>query len=385
MDYAAQSAVARVTDPQGAPSVAPAVASTSIAEVLERLLAGHDLEASVVEDVFGRLFDGQLGPAQVAALAVAMRAKGETADELAAAAKALRARAKTLRPTHASVVVDTCGTGGDGAHTVNVSTMAAIVVAAAGATVAKHGNRAVSSRAGSADLIEALGIAVEPPAGNEPEIETFDARVRRAMDDARIGFLFAPRHHAAMRHAAPARRELGIRTLFNLLGPLANPGGATHQLVGVFENRRRPMIAEVLRQLGLRRVWVAHGHACEGAPRGLDEVSPAGETSITTLDDSGEMGETTITPRDAGLEPVPLHELAGGDARKNAAVAEALFAGEGSRAVRTAVVLNAACALVVAEVASDLREARERAEAALDRGDAARTLAAWRMHMQHER
>ena len=356
--------------------VSPVAPPVAFAEVLERLLAGHALDEGTVERVFGAIFDGALTPAQIAAFAVALRAKGESAAEIAAAARALRARATMIRPTLAegAPLIDTCGTGGDGAHTFNVSTVAAIVVAACGVTVAKHGNRAVSSRAGSADVIEALGIPIE---GAAPE---FDRRVRRAMEEVGIAFLFAPRHHGALRHAASVRRELGVRTVFNLLGPIANPAGATHQLVGVFDDRRRATIADVLRLLGGKQAWVVHAEACEGAPRGLDEVSPSGVTHVTELRADGSMIERSISPRDAGLEPVSLDALAGGSASDNAAIARSILEGERS-AARVAVVLNAACALVVAGITDDLRQARERAERAIDRGDARATLERWRATM----
>lgn len=343
--------------------------------VLERVLAGEDLDAAAVERVFGAILDGELTPAQIAGLAVALRAKGETADEIAAAARALRARASMVRPRlePGAPLLDTCGTGGDGASTINVSTVAAIVSAACGIAVAKHGNRAVSSRAGSADLVEALGIPLEGEG-------SFDARLQSAMERVGIAFLFAPRHHGALRHAAPVRRELGVRTIFNLLGPLANPAGATHQLVGVFDDRRRATFASVLKLLGTKGAWVVHGAPCEGAPRGLDEVSPSGPTFVTELRDDGSIQELVIEPSDAGLQPIALSSLAGGDREANARVAEAILAGERG-GPRDAVVLNVACALRVVGSASDLWEGRARAEEAIDRGDARRILEAWRAHM----
>jgi len=348
-------------------------------EILEQLLARQDLAPAAVEQVFGALFDGELTPAQIGALAVALRAKGETPVEIASAARALRSRAARIEPRVEGAIVDTCGTGGDGASTFNVSTVCAIVVAACGVAVAKHGNRAVSSRAGSADLIEALGVPID-----HDDRSSFDERLKRSIEEIGIAFLFAPRHHGALRHAAPVRRELGVRTVFNLLGPLANPGGATHHLLGLFDDRRRATFAEVLRLLGTKRAWIVHGHASEGAPRGLDEVSTATETNVTELRADGTIVETRIHPSDAGLEPVSLSALAGGDASDNARIAAAILDGE-RVPPRTAVVLNVACALVVAERARDLREGRERAEDALDRGDAKRVFEDWRAHMRGER
>ena len=339
-----------------------------VAPILEQLLAGRDLAPEAVEQVFGALFDGQLTGAQIGALAIALRAKGETPEEIAAAARALRSRALRIEPRVTGPIMDTCGTGGDGAATFNVSTATAIVVAACGVAVAKHGNRAISSRAGSADVLEAVGIRID----DVPE-----DTLRACIEEVGIAFLFAPRHHSALRHAAPVRRELGVRTIFNLLGPLSNPGGATHQLLGLFDDSRRKTFAEVLRLLGSKRAWIVHGEICEGAPRGLDEVSPTTTTRVTELHADGTIHERTIHPRDAGLEPIALSELAGGDGAENAQILLRLLSGERS-GVRTAVVLNVACALVVAERANDLRTGREMAEAALDRGDAQRTLDRWR-------
>ncbi len=344
--------------------------------MLERLLAGQDLEASVVERIFGAILDGELTGAQIAGLAVALRAKGETADEIAAAARALRSRASMVRPRldPGAPLLDTCGTGGDGASTINVSTVAAIVSAACGVAVAKHGNRAVSSRAGSAYMVEALGLPIDGP-------DDHDARLQSAMERVGIAFLFAPRHHGALRHAASVRRELGVRTIFNLLGPLANPAGATHQLLGVFDDKRRVTLASVLKLLGTKGAWIVHGSPCEGAPRGLDEVSPAGPTFVTELREDGSLHELVIEPGDAGLQPIELSSLAGGDGRANARVAEAILAGERG-GPRDAVVLNVACALRVVGSVSDLWEGRARAEEAIDRGDAKRILDAWRAHMR---
>jgi len=347
--------------------------------ILERLLSGSSLEAETVEHVFGAIFDGDLTSAQIAAFAIALRNKGETPEEIAAAARALRARASMIRPDLAKGVplLDTCGTGGDGASTFNVSTVAAIVVASCGVVVGKHGNRAVSSKSGSADLVEALGIPLDSPAPD------FDARVKRSIEEVGIGFLFAPRHHGALRHAAATRRELGVRTIFNLLGPIANPAGATHQLLGIYDGSRREMVAEVLRLLGTKRAWVVHAVPSDESPRGLDEVSPSGMTKVSELRPDGTIRELSVVPEDAGLVRVPLSALRGGDAKDNVAIAHAVLAGEKSPA-RTAVVLNAACALVVAEKTTDLKEGRARAEAAIDSGNAARTLKRWKSMMLDE-
>jgi anthranilate phosphoribosyltransferase len=256
-------------------------------------------------------------------------------------------------------VLDTCGTGGDSSGSFNVSTVVAIVVAACGVRVAKHGNRAVSSSCGSADVLEALGVRLDQDA----------TQIRRSVRDVGIGFLFAPHHHAALRHAAAVRRELGARTIFNLLGPLSNPAGATHQLVGVYDATLVPVLAEVLGRLGLKRAWVVHG---EG---GLDEVSPAGETRVAEWDGHA-VRERTVTPADFGLAPAALAELAGGDAPTNATMVRSVLRGDAG-APRTAVLMGAGAALAMAWGTDDLRGTTARAAAAIDDGSAARLLERW--------
>jgi anthranilate phosphoribosyltransferase len=249
------------------------------------------------------------------------------------------------------VLVDTCGTGGDGAGTFNISTLAALVVAGAGVPVAKHGNRSVSSRCGSADLLAALGIGLEaaPPV------------LERVLREAGIAFLFAPLLHGAMKHAAAVRRELGVRTVFNLLGPLTNPAGARHQLLGVYDPARVETLAEVLRELGSERAMVVHGD-------GLDEIALSGETRVAELRD-GAVRVYTVGPEDAGLARCRRRDLLGGDAAHNAGIARRLLQGEpGPR--RDAVVLNAAAALVVAGRAADLRDGAAQAARAIDGGAA---------------
>ncbi len=330
-----------------------------IADAIRDVVAGRDLSPARVEAAMNAILEGRASHAQIAALLVALRMKGETSFEIAAAARALRKHCESIRPDVDGPLIDTCGTGGDGLHTFNISTAAAIVVAASGVAVAKHGNRAVSSKAGSADVLEALGVRIEL----EPE------QVCRCIEEVGIGFLFAPSHHAAMRHAAPVRRELGIRTLFNLLGPLANPAGATHQVVGVYDRDRVRQLAEALATLGLSAAWVVHG---EG---GLDEVSPSGPTTVAQWE-GGEVTTFEVSPPDFGLAAVPLESLRGGDASENAKIIRRVLQGE-SGAARVAVVVNAAAALRITGVAGDLREAAERAAAAIDRGGALRTLDRW--------
>jgi anthranilate phosphoribosyltransferase len=266
---------------------------------------------------------------------------------------------------HPERAVDTCGTGGDGSGTVNVSTIAAVVAAGAGACVAKHGNRAQSSRAGSADVLEALGV----------KIDAAPAVVERCMREAGIGFAFAPGFHAATRHVGPARRELGVRTIFNLLGPLTNPAGVKHQVVGVFDDRWCVPVATALGQLGARRAFVVHGHG------GLDEVAVRGTTLLAEWNVAqSQVHSREIRPADFGLEEADPTELAGGDAAANAVIAREVIAGTDrspTRAVRKAVVMEAALALVAIDLAGDLVDGARQAAAAIDDGRALRTLEAW--------
>jgi anthranilate phosphoribosyltransferase len=330
-----------------------------ISDAIREVVAGHDLSPSQVEAAMDAILDGRASAAQIAAFVVGLRMKGESSQEIAAAAHALRRHCETIHPSVDGPLLDTCGTGGDRSHTFNISTAAAIVAAACGVAVAKHGNRAVSSTAGSADVVEALGIRIDLP----PE------KVKRCIEEVGIGFLFAPSHHAAMRHAAPVRRELGIRTLFNLLGPLANPASATHQVVGVYDAARVEQLAEALGSLGATAAWVVHGQG------GLDEVSPSGSSQVAELA-RGEVITFTVTPADFGIAAVPLEALRGGDARDNAEIIRRVLGKERGPA-RNAVVLNAAAALRVAGLESDLRSAAQRAAAAIDSGAAERTLDRW--------
>lgn len=304
---------------------------------------------------FSAILEGQATVAQIAGFAIALRMKGETETELAAAAEEMRARCvRVVAP--AGVVLDTCGTGGDAAGLFNVSTAVAFVVAGAGVVVAKHGNRAISSRAGSADVLEALGVPADlTPTEHE----------RRLTDDG-LTFLFAPAHHPALRHAAAARRELGVRTFFNLLGPLANPAYATHQLVGLYDPAKLEVYARVLSRLGVRRAFVVHGS-------GLDEIAPTGATRVAELGPNG-VATHEWTPADFGLPEHPVAELAGGDAADNARILEGVLAGEVGPA-RDMTLLNAAAALLAAEVANDRRTAVELAKASIDSGAAKDKLA----------
>lgn len=329
-----------------------------IHDALRALIEGRDLDEREASDAVEAVLSGDASAPQIAAFATAMRMKGETVTEICAAARALRRRASAVSPLQGSVL-DTCGTGGGPTSTFNVSTCAAIVVASCGIKVAKHGLRAVTSRTGSADVVEALGVRLDAPR----EI------VARCLRDVGIGFYYAPTFHIALSNAGVVRQELGFRTLFDLLGPLANPAGATHQLLGVHSPRYLRSMAEVLSLLGTRRAWVIHGGG------GVDEVSPAGPTQVVALRE-GVITQHTVVPSDFGLERAGLETLRGGDPKHNAAVIRSVLAGTDG-GPRTAVLLNAAAAIAVADVTGDLREAAEIARDAIDSGRAASTLKSW--------
>lgn len=316
------------------------------------------LAPSDVRAAFTAILSGTWTPVQIGAFATALRLRGETAEMIGAAAEALR---EVMSPVDHGLdeVIDTCGTGGDGAHTINVSTAAAVVVASCGVHVAKHGNRSVSSRCGSADVVEALGIPIDVDPSKQAGI----------LREARIAFLMAPAHHPALRHAAQARRELGVRTIFNALGPLVNPARVRFQLVGVYDDALRPVMAEALGRLGVKRAWVVRSED------GLDEVSPAAPTRVSVLED-GRVSERTIAPSDLGVEPVGLDALEGGDAQENAAVLVRILDGEAHPA-RAAVIVNAGAALAIAR-GGDLVEAAREAADAITSGRAKETLHAWR-------
>ena len=322
-----------------------------IQDALGRLLDGRDLSRPEAREAMGEIMRGEATPAQIGGFLVALRLKGETVDEIAGCAEAMREHVLPVEPTRADLV-DTAGTGGDGAHTLNISTAAALVAAAAGAGVAKHGNRAVSSASGSADVLEALGFRLEL----EP------ARIARSIDELGFGFMFAPTHHPAMRHAAPVRRELAARTIFNVLGPLTNPARARAQIVGVYSPELVPTIAGVLASLGAHRAFVVHGAG------GIDELSPAGPNLVCEVA-GGEVVRREIDPLELGIERCAESDLRGGTPEENAAAIRAVFAGE-SGARRDAILLNAAGAIAAAGHAEDLREGLERAREAVDSGAA---------------
>jgi anthranilate phosphoribosyltransferase len=327
----------------------------TIQKALAQLLEGHDLSQSGARAVMNQIMAGEATPAQIGGFLVALRFKGETADEIAGCAEAMRAHVLAVAPARDDLV-DTAGTGGDGAGTFNISTAAALVAAAAGAGVAKHGNRAVSSASGSADVLEALGFELELP----PE------RIARSIDQLGFGFLFAPSHHPAMRHAAPVRRELAARTVFNVLGPLTNPAGARAQVVGVYSPELVPTIAAVLAGLGARRAFVVHGAG------GIDELSPAGPNLVCEVV-AGEVRRRQIDPAEFGIPRCRPEALAGGSPAENAATIRAIVTGAPGPK-REAVLLNAAGAIAAGGHAEDLGEGYAAAAEAVDSGAAATRL-----------
>ena len=327
-----------------------------IQEALRNLFDGRDLSRDEARAVMGEVMAGEATPAQIAGFLVALRAKGETAGEIAGCAEAMREHALAVRPARDDLV-DTAGTGGDGAGTLNISTAAALVAAAAGAGVAKHGNRAVSSASGSADVLEALGFTLE----QEPQ------RIAKSIDELGFGFLFAPSHHPAMRHAAAVRKELATRTVFNVLGPLTNPAGARAQVVGVYSPELVRTIAEVLARLGSRRAYVVHGGG------GIDELSPVGPNLVAEVVD-GEVLERRLDPEaELGIPRCSIDDLRGGSPAENAEAIRQVFAG-GNGGRRDAILLNAAGAIAAGGHAADLREGLEVARRTIDSGAAGERL-----------
>jgi anthranilate phosphoribosyltransferase len=328
-----------------------------IESALSQLLDGKNLSRAETRGVMDTIMTGGATPAQIGGFLIALRLKGETADEIAGAAEAMRDHVIPVHPARDDLV-DTAGTGGDGGRTFNISTAAALVAAAAGAGVAKHGNRSVSSESGSADVLEELGFNLELPA----------EWIARSIDELGFGFMFAPFHHPAMRHAAPVRRELAARTVFNVLGPLTNPAGARSQVVGVYDADLVPVIADVLLQLGSRRAFVVHGAG------GIDELSPAGPNLVCEVVD-GRVYRREVDPLDLGVPRCAPEDLRGGIPSENAARIRAVFAGEGDDAARWAVALNAAGAIAAGGHAEDLHEGLEVANETLASGAASTRLA----------
>ncbi len=324
-------------------------------QLLGELVAGRNLSQEQAHGLMTEVMSGAVPPARLAGILIALRAKGETVDEITGLARAMRENAVSVAPQRTDLV-DTCGTGGDGSGTFNISTTTAIVAAAMGCGVAKHGNRAVSSACGSADVLEALGVNLSLDAG----------QIATLVDEIGLGFLFAPGLHPAMKHAMPARRELGVRTVFNVLGPLTNPAGARRQLLGVFDQALCEPMAEVLGALGSEKAFVVHG---EG---GLDEVSLMGTTHVAALAD-GQVTTTEFHPRDVGMSPCQPADLRGGTVAENATIIQAILAGESGPAADI-VVLNAAFVAVLADLAPDFVGGVELAREKLGDGSAQRVL-----------
>lgn len=325
-------------------------------EYIQKVVDGLSLTESEAAHAMEIIMSGQATPAQIGAFLTALRLKSETVEEITGFARTMRRFAVPLKGREEAV--DTCGTGGDGRHTFNISTAAAFVVAGAGVPVAKHGNRSVSSRAGSADVLEALGVRIDlPPAG-----------VEACLQEVGIGFLFAPTFHQAMKHAIGPRREIGIRTVFNLLGPLTNPAGAHYQLVGVYAPYLTEMLAAVLSRLGCRRAFVVHGSD------GLDEVTITGPTRVTKVE-NGTWETFEFSPQEVGIKPVPLAELIGGTAEDNAQIIRVVLKGRPGPA-RDVVLLNAAFALLAAGQVDSIQEGLELAAESIDSGAAAMKLEA---------
>ena len=338
------------------PALAGSAAPADLRPTLRKVAAGQTLTESEAAEAFETIMSGGATEAQIGALLMGMRARGETVDEITGAARAMRARAVKVRAPEGAI--DTCGTGGDAKGTHNISTCTAFVVAGAGVPVAKHGNRSISSRSGSADVLAALGVNIE--CGPEA--------IAHCIEASGLGFMFAPAHHASMRHVAKVRSELGTRTIFNLLGPLANPAGTKYQIVGVFGEEWVEPIAQVLGRLGAERAWVVHGSD------GLDELTTTGISHVAALD-GGKISTFRISPKNAGLPEAKPEDLSGGDATENAAHIRAVLGGQ-QGAFRNVVLLNAAAALLVAGKAKTLRDGVALAAQAIDSGNAKAVLEA---------
>jgi anthranilate phosphoribosyltransferase len=323
--------------------------------LIEKLQRRQDLSMDEASQAMDAIMEGRAQPAQIAGLLIGLSMKGERPAEIVGLAKTMRARATPLSRVH-SPVFDTCGTGGDRAHTFNVSTVAALVLAACGVRVAKHGNRSVSSKCGSADLFEALGVQITA----EPAV------VERCLDEAGIAFFFAPTFHPSMRHAGPTRKDLGVRTAFNLLGPLTNPAGASRQLVGVPRPELTELVARSLALLGSERAWVVHG------ADGLDEISTTGYTKVSECR-GGAVNTFYVHPADFGLPKASPAQLRGGDAAANAAIARRVLDGE-QGAARDIVLLNTAASLLIAERVGSIEDGIGQAATAIDEGRAAKVL-----------
>lgn len=323
-----------------------------IQEYIRELVDGRDLSLEESRQAMEEIMTGAATPSQISALITALRIKGETADEISGAARVMRQHAVKLQ-IKTPYFVDTCGTGGDVSGTFNISTVSAFVASGAGVVVAKHGNRAVSSKCGSADILEELGVKIDI----SPE------KVASAIDEVGIGFIFAPLFHQAMKFAAPTRKEIGIRTIFNILGPVSNPANTKGQLMGVYSDKITAVMAEVLKNQGCERAMVVHG------TDGIDEISVSAPTKVARLE-NGIIKEYLIKPEDFGIKRQPIKDIAGGTAGENAAIAAAILSGKEKGAKRDVVLLNAAAAIVVGKKARDIKEGLEKAAASIDSGAA---------------
>lgn len=321
-----------------------------IKEAIQKVIEGNDLTEREVIDVMRVIMEGNATDAQIAAFLTALRIKGETIEEITGAVKVMREKVTAIKSPPDTV--DTCGTGGDMSHTFNISTTSAIVVAACGVPVAKHGNRSVSSRCGSADVLEALGIKIDL----EP------SKVEQCLETTGFGFMFAPLFHPAMKYAIGPRKEMGVRTIFNILGPMTNPAGADRQVLGVFSDSLTEPLAQVLANLEVKHAFVVHG------VDGLDEITNTGKTKISELKD-GKVDTYFISPDDFGLSSADKSELSGGDAEANAAMTVEILEGK-KGAKRDIVIMNAAAALITGDKAADFREAAALASQAIDSGAA---------------
>lgn len=326
-----------------------------VTEAIQRLVEKKFLDRAEARDVMGQVMSGEATPAQIAALITALRMKGETVAEIAGCAEAMREKATPL-PLDRDDLVDTCGTGGDGAHTINVSTVAALIAAGAGVPIAKHGNRSVSSRCGSADVLKELGV----------NIEASPATVAKCIESAGIGFFFAPAWHGAMKHAIGPRREIAVRTVFNILGPLCNPARVNRQVLGVYDPALLEVLPGVLRELGSEHVWVVHGSD------GLDEITVTGPTRVAELKD-GEIRNFEVRPLDVGIQERASGEIEGGDPASNAKVVRDILQGW-KGAARDVCVINAAAAIVVSAKAKDLADGVSLARESIDTGRALEAL-----------
>lgn len=349
-----QDKTAPAPEPAAEPARPAPVIIFPIKTAINKVMTGESLNIEEAEEVMSQIMAGEATPAQIGAYLTALRMKGETVEEITGSARAMRLLAAPVRPNTAPTeLVDTCGTGGDGAGTFNISTTAAFVVAGAGQKVAKHGNRSVSSKSGSADVLGALGV----------NLDLTPQQVAQAIDEVGIGFLFAPKLHPAMKHAIGPRRELGVRTIFNVLGPLTNPAGAQAQIIGVYDPRLTEPLAQVLGELGSRGAFVVHGHG------GVDELTTTGPNRVSRLQ-GGQVITETLDPADLGFARATPADLVGGTAEENADITRDILAGRERSSRRDVVVLNAAAALVAAGRAADLPAGITLANESLDSGAA---------------